>query len=230
MRTDDLTPLLTGTAKPEGPSLPMSYRQGTILAWNPLTLENVVRVSRADMVNLSVWGLPNAAGLRVGDSVAVAVVDKGWAIMGQLVIPGSAQAQRAISYRSENTYTNQVNTTDSTSSVTFTDLASLGPTVTALIGPSGRCMVHLSAIIVVLAATSGGEMGYEVSGASSVSPSIFGRTKAEYGAAGTADSGTRSVLQEGLTPGYNTFTAKYLYGGGAGSAQFSYRNITVEAL
>lgn len=233
VRSDDLASLLT--ARPSGPGQPLSYRQGTVVTFDKITLENTIDIGRPGvpviMQNLPVLGVAEATTLEPGDTVGLLATGSMLAILGQLVIPSTPAAATAISVASSNVYTAQIDTTDATTSTSFVDLPNFpGPVLSGVrIGPSGRCLVILSAIMTAFIAP-GAEMGYEITGATSVAPSIFGKTLAFYSAAGNSLSGSRVILQAGLNPGLHTFTGKYLAGGGGASAQFSFRNITVIAL
>lgn len=70
-----------------GPS--PTFHLGTIRSWNPLTLENSVEVGEDLLANLPVFG-SEAASLQAGDQVGIVITHKGWAILGRLVTPTSA--------------------------------------------------------------------------------------------------------------------------------------------
>lgn len=225
----DLTDLFT--PPPPGPAQAVSYRQGTVIAFDKFTLANTIRVGGTDLTDLPILGVGETTMLGPGDVVGILVVGSTLAILGQLVIPNTTAAFDAISLPSSNTYTANVNTAQSTTSTTWTDLATVGPTISNVrIGPSGRCLVFISATMNILSAPEGGSMGYDITGATTLGPSDQGRDLAHYGSTGASLSATRLVLQEGLNTGLHTFTAKYFYGGGAGSISFSFRNLTVMAL
>lgn len=118
-----------------------------------------------------------------------------------------------------------VNTADTTSATSYSDLDNTdGPTVdvttgsVALVSVGGR-------IGGGTVATQSVKMAWEVSGASSVSA-------ADPWAAGVVGIGStgfaycsRAYLVEGLTPGVNTFTAKYSVSSGTGT--YSARSLLV---
>lgn len=227
--SDDLTPLFSPSSA--GSALPMTYRQGVVMDFNRITLENTIRVGGTDLTNLPLLGIAEATTLAVGDVVGIAQFGSSWAIMGRFVVPASTEAADAISVTSANTYSTTVATAESTTSTLFTDLTTAGPTLTGvLIGPSGRCLVHITAILTALSTGDGGAMGYQISGATSALPGDGARTLNFFGPPNGGIGATRVVLHEGLNPGLHTFTAKYYYGGGTGSARFSNRNLTVVAL
>lgn len=114
---------------------------------------------------------------------------------------------------------------DLTARTTWGDIASAGPAVTVNIGPSGRALLILSSFINCLVNNANGEMGCEVSGATSVSP---GSSTAVRLAAATAETKGRfsaASLLTGLNPGSTTFTTKYITGGS--NVSFGFRTILV---
>jgi hypothetical protein len=120
-----------------------------------------------------------------------------------------------------------LNASSVTSSTSYTDLDDgiPGPTVTLTTGSTALVTVG-GRIGPNTVATPSTKMSWEVSGASSV-------TAADDWAAGQVNSGTttmvvytcRTYLATGLTPGVNTFTAKYCVSSGTGT--YSVRNINV---
>lgn len=207
----------------------MSYRQGTVTKFNRATLENTVVVGGATFTDLPVLGVADAAALGPGSVVGLMAVRSTWAIVGRLVQPGTPEATDAITRVSQQIYTNTIATNETTSSITFTDLATVGPTVDVTIGASGRALVILSVSMAV--PNKGGAMGFEISGASTLAASLIR-------SAALSDSDTVSsigaffsrVLEvSGLNPGLNTFTAKYVQTSGATPVGFQDRNITVFA-
>lgn len=114
---------------------------------------------------------------------------------------------------------------EQTTSTAFTDLPTVGPQVTVETGVSALVIVNGSV------SNSGGgsaRMSYEVSGASTYS-GADNRGSAILGAAGAAVISACAVLHLPgnlpLTPGSNTFTAKYRVSSGTGT--FTSRRILV---
>lgn len=107
----------------------------------------------------------------------------------------------------------EVLTSETTTSTSYTDLATVGPQVTVTTGPSALVYVHGS---LQNSGTSSSRMAYVVSGASSI---------AEQDNRGIGSGGDSAVfsLQSGvhfhtdLTPGVNTFKAVYRVAGGTGT-------------
>lgn len=117
-----------------------------------------------------------------------------------------------------------VATDQSTTSSSYTDLSTVGPAVTVDITGSGKALVVMSAGIYGSNANNR-FMSFAVSGASTVAASdnfSFGHSETNAFYLGN------SFLVTGLTPGSNTFTAKYKTLGGTGN--FLRRRIEVIAL
>jgi hypothetical protein len=91
MRSDDLTPLLSGKH-----TVGTGFRQGVIITWNPDTAENTVSVAGSVLTNLPILNTSEASLLDTGDVVAVITMGSSFAILGRLVIPGTPQAVTSI--------------------------------------------------------------------------------------------------------------------------------------
>lgn len=234
-----------------GPAaLPVSYRQGVIIEWNPATCENKVQVGGSGgpiFENLPVLGVAETATYEPGD--VVGLHNLGWtlAIIGQLVMPGTPQALDALSFLSKRTFTNTVATNQNTTSASYVDLATVGPTVpNVLIGPSSRCLVIISAGIQITinvpagVQVNGGDMSFQVlnaGGTEVVAPNSI--PSARIGLVTSATVGLTiddyvSASQQyvltsanGLTPGAHTFIAKYRADDNTLGATFGQRAITV---
>jgi hypothetical protein len=115
-----------------------------------------------------------------------------------------------------------VATSETTASTTYTDLATVGPTQTVTIPASGKALV----IVTALESTSNQSgivfTSFAVSGASTVA-ATDARALEVQGNNAVRASATSVVT--GLTPGANTFTAKYRTT--AGTATFAARDIVV---
>jgi hypothetical protein len=126
--------------------------------------------------------------------------------------------------------TASVATNESTTSSTFTDLATVTDTVTVTIGQSGVAFVMLSALITT-AAGYGGDMGFALSGANTVAANTLNAIVVNAVLTGTSGCDHQvggTFFVQGLVPGVTTFKAKYLASGGASyPAQFANRQITV---
>lgn len=233
---------------PPGPAQNMMYRQGKILTWDPYTAANTVDIGGTVFTDLTVLNTSEALILAPGDSVAVLSIGteeggksggKTYAILGRLTIPNTPAAATALSI--VRTFSDQIDTRESTSSGAYVDLASVGPIVTVDIAPSGRCLVTVGALIEVTAAaglgisTGSGFMGFTLAGAntliavparSAVAEVRYDATPASTLEIGISVGASRLVLLEGLNQGSTTFTAKYATAATTASF-FSGRNITV---
>lgn len=139
---------------PAGPSQNVKFRQGTILSFNPNTLQNTVSVGGATLTDLPVLGVAEASTLVPGAVVGIQVVGeadsaKSMSIIGRSVIPNTPDAVSAITLLNQSIFTAAVLTgeTCSSPSPTYTDLATVGPVVTLNVGPSGRILIIASAQI-----------------------------------------------------------------------------------
>jgi hypothetical protein len=230
-RADDLTDLFLPS--PPASSQDLRFRQGVVVAWNQETAENVVHVGGTDLVNLPVLNTSEAISLSPGDVVGIIVAGSTMAVLGRLTIPGTPAAASALdAFRgkvllSEQIVTDTVSPFEDTSSGTFTDLATVGPTCTdVLISATGRALVIVSCNMAT--PDKGGIMGFEVSGATSLPADIT--RSVGLSASGTTSIGallSRVIEVPGLTPGLNTFTAKYERTSGVTAVGFQDRNLTV---
>lgn len=138
--------------------------------------------------------------------------------------PGSFFATSATNQIAERVpATALVATTETTSSTSFTDLATVGPTVTVTTGSSA--LIIITAQINNSTSSLAGVMAVDISGATTEAPSTTYQLRQE-------SSGTSEFVQTSscrfhtaLTPGSNTFKAMYSVPGGVG--QFVNRQITV---
>lgn len=119
--------------------------------------------------------------------------------------------------------TSNVNTSQTTASTTYTDLATVGPTVTATTGTSA--LVFISSTMNTSSSGQNVYTSYAVSGASSVTATDDRAVLLQAAAANQAIRATHAYLETGLTAGSNTFTAKYRVTGGTGT--YSNRRIAV---
>lgn len=120
----------------------------------------------------------------------------------------------------------ETNVTETTASTTFVDLATVGPSVTLVTGTEALVTVTTQA-----SNSSAGQfqiMGVAVSGASSIVADDDHSSVCTSETAGSVNSATWTGRITGLTPGSNTFTAKYRVS--SGTATYRRRGIVVEAL
>lgn len=116
-----------------------------------------------------------------------------------------------------------VNVSETTTSTTFVNLTTSGPSVTCTTGSSA--MIIMSAEINNNTASQAGRVGCDISGATTESPDTNFCLRQETN--GTAEFQQCSLvrLHKTLTPGVNTFKLMYLASGG--TAAFNFRNIAV---
>jgi len=128
-----------------------------------------------------------------------------------------------------------VATDETTSSVSFTDLATPGPAVTVTIGSSGIAILTLSAYMYLATGSASPlaqcYLGYAASGANTTSP-VLGNTlwisNPVSGAANVGHAASRVLYLTGLSAGSTTFTCKYATV--TATAHFSNRTILVQTL
>lgn len=111
-------------------------------------------------------------------------------------------------------------TDQSTASTTFADLATVGPSVTITVGPSGMALVILTGGLYNNSVPK--YMSYAVSGATTVVASDTSSMRKDDL---TPFVSSIVFLHTGLTPGANTFTMKYRTTSGTGN--FFNRQIAV---
>lgn len=199
-------------------------------AWDAITGENTIGVAGGTVTNVSVLSTADNIMLNPGDTVGLIRFKSTYFILGRLAPPGGGAA---LGMRSAS-----VDTMVNQGALTWGDLTgSFGPQLTNVyIGSSRRCLVLVGATIAY--SQSDGYIGFEVSGASDISPSggqaaVNGGDVALTGQSVTPFSSVlKAVLLDethGLRTGLNTFTCKYsvvLRGAGTG-AQFFNRSLTV---
>jgi hypothetical protein len=119
-----------------------------------------------------------------------------------------------------------VSTNQSTGSTSFTDLTTVGPSVTVTTGASA--LVIVSAELWNSSAGFAALMAFAVSGATSRAPVDAEALRKHSSSASVEMAASRMTLVTGLTPGSNTFTSKYR--GNGGTANFFNRSIVVVPL
>lgn len=117
-----------------------------------------------------------------------------------------------------------VNTSESTSSTSFADLATTGPTVTVTTGSSA--LIFATAEIGNSTASAPGRVGVDITGATTETPD--GNHVLRQESSGTAEFQRCTVarLHTALTPGVNVFKLMYAVVG-VSTATFGTRNIAV---
>lgn len=105
-------------------------------------------------------------------------------------------------------HVDSVLTQETTSSTSFTDLATVGPQVTAPVSSTGRALVEFGCVLTTDQSNDHVSMSFEVSGATNQAPSGFRAVQLSFVEA-VVQSTSMAVMVEGLAEGANTFTAKY---------------------
>lgn len=118
-----------------------------------------------------------------------------------------------------------VNTNETTSSSSYTNLATVGPTVTVTTGESA--LVHFNSGMTHTAADTSATCSFEVSGASTFAAGTFAELVRDGFSAENQARYGMSVLVTGLTPGVNVFQMKYKQAAGVASARFLRRHLIV---
>lgn len=113
-------------------------------------------------------------------------------------------------------------TDQTTTSTTYTDLATIGPSATVMVGQSGKVLVSWSCGLYTGAYSK--FCGIALSGANTIAP-VDDESIRKDDASFTVTT-SRTKLFTGLTPGSTTFTMKYRVGT-ASTGNFFSRNLTV---
>lgn len=117
----------------------------------------------------------------------------------------------------------RIDTAESTSATSSSDLATVGPAV-ASVTTGTRALVVVSGSLQNNTVNAATLMGYEVSGASTIPMAAVWSIRFTSSTA-NASATCSIVTSPNLTPGSNTFTAKYFVGSGTGT--YSLRRLTV---
>jgi hypothetical protein len=112
---------------------------------------------------------------------------------------------------------NRIDTTQTTTSSSYVDLATIGPTVT--VTTSTRAIAIITAQMNASVAGNYCVAGCEVSGATSISPDDAESLNIESGSNFMDMRASALVFYDTLNPGSNTFRMKYLVSGSTGTFQ-----------
>ncbi len=225
---DNVAGLFAGP--PKGPSQGVSYRQGTVVAFDPVTLENIIDVGGTQITNLPILGVGEATLLVPDATVGIIVIGnegggKTLAILGRLVIPNTPDASKAVSLLNSQIYADFVPDLEAVTSGTLADLTILGPSVDVPIGASGRVLIIASAFMGLANAAAASvnnqsNISIWASGANTYQPAALGNiagiAQSSISAqvtsgtivAGNNQSAVIHMVLEGLNPGITTFTMK----------------------
>lgn len=122
----------------------------------------------------------------------------------------------------------RVDTTQTTTSTSYTDLATVGPTVTLTTGTA--VLVTVCSFITSSTTSNSGYASFAVSGATTRAAADVDSCFLASGVANIGSTVSRTFVITGLNAGSNTFTMKYRKDGGAGTWTFGFRTITVQRL
>lgn len=120
-----------------------------------------------------------------------------------------------------------VATSETTTSTSFTNLATVGPAVSVTVRRSGLVLVSLCASIQNNTAGQRARMSFALSGANTAVAADVDGIDLQSATGGQDAQLGRTRLLTGLTPGLTTITAKYLVSGGTGT--FARRELIAEA-
>jgi hypothetical protein len=226
-----LAQLLAAANAPSSGGADLAHHRGEILSWDESTGLNSVKVNGAAVSNLLV--LQSGIGIvyQPGDTVMVEKRMSQWYILGKVAAPGAGAASQIVS--------NEVVASQTTGSTTYTDLGTVGPSVSVYIGSSRRCIVLFGCGITVADTGAGannyvgGSAVFNVSGASTiaaaagVSAQIWSPSGAPTGGAWTSSKPKLLTAANGLNTGMNTFTLQYRSNLASPVCGFIERHITV---
>jgi hypothetical protein len=118
-----------------------------------------------------------------------------------------------------------VATSEATSSLAYTDLATVGPTVNIVVPTSGRLLVSVTSAELGNAGSTACFMSFAGTGANTIT-AVDANALVQAG--GAQQRASANTVLIGLIPGSTTLTAKYkVTGGGASSCTFATRSLYV---
>lgn len=118
---------------------------------------------------------------------------------------------------------------EQTTSVNFTDLGVVGPSATVYVGQTGAIEVTMSALAFTTNSGYSSDMGFELSGANSLSPQTAYMARSNS-ISGRSNGLVGTFIVDGLSQGWTTATAKYKTISGSAGSTFAFRHILVKAL
>lgn len=168
-------------------------------------------INEITVKNASVGTGPEVQATGADSNINLKLVPKG---TGRVEVNGAGAAG-----------TNTVATSQTTTSTSYTDLATGGPAATVTIGASGMALVIISATCANANASGYAIAGYAVSGANTAAATDAKSVLMRSETAAEEGNYCNTFLETGLTAGSTTFTMKYRCV--SGTAQFQRRFITV---
>lgn len=225
--SSDLSPYMSGSSE-QSP-----YRQGTVVAWDSSTGNNVIEVGGRHLTDLAVLATSDSVQLAPGDSVLVFKFLSTFGILGRFAAAGAG----SLGVRSAS-----VAATSHITTTSYGDLASSsGPTLSNVyVGSSRQCLVTVSTAIYP-SVDNTGAAHFSVTGSSTINPptgssafsqgAFIGCFSGGAAVEGTATKNFLLTAADGLNQGFHTFTMKYLARTiGGDDTFFSDRVISVQPL
>lgn len=210
-------------------------------------LDTLGTARRLEAASIGTGGLRIQGGLlRVQDTAGDDMFRAG-GDPGELFLRQDLLTPFAVAVLGDRLFSAAVGNVEQSSSGTYTDLATAGPTVSGVNVITGKMLVIVSSSILLNLVNSAGMsnspegfVSFQVSGATSVTPSDTNAANRRMNLAThnganphvINESGTysKTVLVEGLNPGTHAVQAKYKHvGGGTADVRFGIRNLTVIA-
>jgi hypothetical protein len=225
MQADNLADLFTfagkfgGAGKPDAQG-PLGFHQGQVMSWDSVTGRNVISMLGTTVNDVPVLTTADSIMLNAGDTVGLLRFKSTYFLLGRIAPPG---AGAALGIRSAT-----VTARETTTSFQYTDLATIGPTISDVyIGSSRRCLVFMAVSMTNGAGAIAGA-NVQVTGASQIEPesTADAYVGAEVQVGTSASSFVLLTKGDGLNEGLNTFTMKYYSTEGA-TGFFEDRKIAV---
>lgn len=222
-RPDDLVPLLNQRTDPG-----LGYRQGVVVAWDPVTASNQIRVGGSVLTDLPCLNAAEALLLQPDDVVAVLTAGRSWFVLGRIVVPGQVQAAAyGVGLAHAQTISNIA-----VSSGTYTTDAG-GPSVSTRVYGSGKVIATIGATIDadigegLAVAIYGSGPGGATYGPSNLPLQLSNViTGTSLGGAISASMSCETELS-GLAPGEWVFELRYRKLSGTGNPAVSARTLTI---
>lgn len=234
---------------PAGPGQPVSFRQGEIITFDPVTLANTVVVGGTVLSNLPLLGVGEATLLAPGSIVGLSTVGedtKTMYIVGRIVKPNTTEATSAIALLNSQVFAAQVPEQDTATLTTFEHLAHYGPEVSVPVRATGRLLVMCTAQLqwvtgFVAAPARGAYVSITMSGANIMTTgTASNRLLPDFNISLTPSAGTlaeacqvcstATAVFDALNPGMTVVTMKYQSQVAANPVDISRRTLTCIAL